>query len=275
MEEMNTQSTEVAEVTTTDETIFEGWQEEIEENNTEEVAEEATEENTTEAEEEPETEEVEEETEDQEEEQEEDAKTLDYGDIDIKYLGEDKKLKDLEPQEVGKLVQKGLNHDRIKEQLEPIKDLAGLYGIDLTEMSNMLFNDYFKFKANKEGTTEAIERKQYELDNREKKAKLDAELKENAENEAKAKEQSKQSMLKEFVNVYPDIESKDIPQEVWDTVKNGSKLVDAFARYENAQLKKQIQKLSKQIENKATSPVKGNKYGSNSNSIDPTFDGWD
>lgn len=191
-------------------------------------------------------------------------------------MKENKKLSDFEPEEVAKLFQKGQNHDRIQEQLSPLKELAEHYEIDIKTMTEMLYNDYFKMQAKKNNTTEAIERKTYELDNRDRKDKLARELNEQTAKEAEMKSKSKESMLKEFNNLYSDVKADEIPNEVWERVDKGSNLVDAYARYENSQLKTQLLKLTKQLENKAKAPVKGSKQGDVlANNNDPMFDGWD
>jgi hypothetical protein len=53
-----------------------------------------------------------------------------------------------------------------------------------------------------------------------------------------------------FLESYPDVDPKDIPQTVWDEVSNGKSLVDAFVKHENQTLKQRLAEVekSKQIE---------------------------
>ncbi|OMF38778.1 hypothetical protein BK133_00815 [Paenibacillus sp. FSL H8-0548] len=71
------------------------------------------------------------------------------------------------------------------------------------------------------------------------------------ETQKKTADQAKQeSDFHAFLETYPDVDPKDIPQTVWDDVSNGKSLVDAFVKHENQTLKQRLAEVekSKQIE---------------------------
>ena len=81
-----------------------------------------------------------------------------------------------------------------------------------------------------------------------------------------------------FLEAYPNIEGKDIPDEVWKQVEQGTKLIDAYMRYENKELKRKLNELSekeskeqKNLENRrlSTGSVTGNSDGNSSSYYTP------
>lgn len=61
------------------------------------------------------------------------------------------------------------------------------------------------------------------------------------ESEQRAKQEED---FKQFLETFPDVQTKDIPVEVWAEVDKGRSLVDAFTRHENKVLREQITKLT-------------------------------
>ena len=49
--------------------------------------------------------------------------------------------------------------------------------------------------------------------------------------------------VEEFLELFPQVEAGDIPQEVWRQAAGGQGLVRAYAVYENAQLKARLEAL--------------------------------
>lgn len=73
------------------------------------------------------------------------------------------------------------------------------------------------------------------------------------------REQRINADISKFQSLYPDV--KEVPEEVWKEVDEGSTLVDAYARHENRTLKDEISKLKETLQirennakNAATSP---------------------
>ena len=52
----------------------------------------------------------------------------------------------------------------------------------------------------------------------------------------------------EFVQHYPDLNPESIPQSVWDEVKNGESMLNAYRGHELRQLKSDNQRLHQQLE---------------------------
>ena len=143
------------------------------------------------------------------------AESLD--DLEVKYLHEVKKLKDIPKDELKTLVQKGMNHDRIAEKhadlnskYEPIKNLANLYGMNEQDFTKALFNQYYNMVAERDGLTpEQVAR--------------------NVEQESS---KTTERMFNKFANKYPDVKAQDIPQEVYDMVNDGeADLLGAYEKY--------------------------------------------
>ena len=55
-----------------------------------------------------------------------------------------------------------------------------------------------------------------------------------------AAKQAEQRMYQEFADAYPDLKGEDIPPGVWEEVKQGRNLLDAYARHENKILRDQL-----------------------------------
>ena len=161
------------------------------------------------------TEETEEESKEEAEVTKEVAESLD--DLEVKYLHEVKKLKDIPKDELKTLVQKGMNHDRIaekftlaNEKLEKLNLLGSLYGMSDAEVVDALFNRYYEDTADKEG-----------LRPEQVKARVEADQK-----------AITQKMYDRFVQKFPDVNAKDVPQEVYDAVRfAGEDLTKAYEDY--------------------------------------------
>lgn len=142
------------------------------------------------------------------------AESLD--ELEVKFLHEVKKLKDIPREELQTLVQKGMNHDRIAERyaqatekLERMKDLGALYGMTETEVMDALFNRYYEDTADREGLTP-----------QQVKARVEAN-----------KKDTMQRMFDKFNEKYPNVNANDIPKNVWEEVKAGEDLVRAYSEH--------------------------------------------
>lgn len=212
----------------------------------------ADDEDTTESEETEVTEEIEEEAEDvieestsEEPESEEQAEnptdesdlesTDSLGDLEVKYLKETKKLKDIDKEELTSLIQKGFNHDRIKEKYDKVKEVADLFKMSESELIDSIYNQYFEAEADRRGTT---------ID----KVKADFEA---------TKKTSEQRMYATFLDNFPDVKAEEIPKEVWAKVKGGEDLTIAYKEHKLASTVKgketelsQLQQRISELENK-------------------------
>lgn len=175
-----------------------------------------------EAEEEIETEETEKEVE-----QVETADPLD--DLEIKFLHESKKLKDIPRDELKTLVQKGMNHDRLTEKIEGFKqlegkmsefdELASFYGMTTDELKESLFNSYFENKADETGVTPELLKREYTIGK-----------KETGEREAEKTKDEQQKDMNDFISKYPNVKGDDIEPETWELINNGMSLTQAYEK---------------------------------------------
>ena len=144
-------------------------------------------------------------------------------DLEIKFLHEVKKLKDLGKDEVKTLVQKGMNHDRLLEKLEATKvtegklgefaEIASLFGYDLDTLRATLENQYFEFKADQDGVTPETIRREYNLNKREKTTQTKNE---------------NQKMWERFVDKYPSVDVNTIKPETFVMAEQGIDMALAY-----------------------------------------------
>ena len=99
------------------------------------------------------------------------VESVDFGDLEVKFLHDTKKLKDFTPEEVKTYIQKGMNHDRISEKLktnegilENFNEIANFYGYDLNTLTEALYEQFYHFKADKEGKTPNEVRLEHQLE---------------------------------------------------------------------------------------------------------------
>lgn len=84
-----------------------------------------------------------------------------------------------------------------------------------------------------------------------------------AQQQAEAVRQRQQRDVDEFVQKYPNMDYKTIPAEVWQDVRKGETLVNAYGKYEMQQLRAENQRLQQQIAAKAQNEKnKENSLGS-------------
>ena len=136
-----------------------------------------------------------------------------------------------------------MNHDRIieklttaNEKLDMFKEIAELHGMDDTQLLDALFNQYFENVADRDGIEPTQAKQKYE----------------------QSKQAKTQKMLDKFVSEFKDVKPEDIPDEVWNAVKNGEDLTSAYKSHitqntlktkdsEMAELKSKIETLEKQL----------------------------
>ena len=158
----------------------------------------------------------------------------------LRHLDETKSVGEAE---MVALAQKGMDYDRIRtkyDESKPAMEMLAAFakekGVTVAE-----YIAYLRTEAKKaDGLSEAEAKRSVELEDREaavaaREAEQQAERSaaERAEAEKTAKETSRKADIDEFTREYPDA-AKDpnkIPQEVWEAVSAGSRLVVAYAKY--------------------------------------------
>ena len=175
----------------------------------------------------------------------------------LKYMGEEKKVG---REEAVSLAQKGMNYDKIQGQLETAKERLKEFEQVKTDLAKR--NDQVRWLeelAKEQGVSldDLIETTQVQVmhrktgkdlevckgivANQRKAAELEAAR---AQSEAAKKTDSaRDADITAFMKAYPEIsgDPKNVPQEVWDAVKNGESLLNAYRAYEVKQLKAQLE----------------------------------
>lgn len=150
-------------------------------------------------------------------------------DLEIKFLHESKKLKDIPRDELKTLVQKGMNHDRLTEKIEGFKqlegkmsefeELASFYGMTTDELKESLFNSFFENKASEDGVTAELLRREYTQNK-----------KESSEKQAEQLKSKQDKDMNDFISKYPNVKGDDVEPETWELINNGMSLTQAYEK---------------------------------------------
>lgn len=189
----------------------------------------------------------------------------------VKYMDEEVKIEDVDF--LRNTFQKGLDYDRKVEKLNELENSEELTyikakskeaGMTPTEYIKAI-KDYEEQQAKQQeeaeidemvenGVAENIARKVIETNRVAK--ELEAEkLRIRQEQEALQKQKQKDQENTDFLRAYPEVNVKDIPKEVFvEAEKIG--LLGAYARYENAKLKQELELAKQNQKNEKTSLVK-------------------
>jgi hypothetical protein len=180
----------------------------------------------------------------------------------IKYLGEEKELTE---EEARTLAQKGMDYDRQRQKAETLsqevqslrarvaqleeyeaflKDLADPQALTIDDL---IIETRAEVLARQQGidvdTARARVRARYQ-ERAAAKAAQNVSKPQDPEAEAEAR---RKADIEAFLREYGHVKPEDIPQEVWDKVREGATLVDAYRSYEIAQLKAENQRLKQEM----------------------------
>lgn len=208
--------------------------------------------------------------------------------VKVKFLGQERELT---RDELVSAAQKGLNYDHVAEERDELKGRVASFdqaqkGINILEryakaagMSVEQYGDWLEKQEQEnqvkgmaeKGVPEDVARRLVELEAKERQRDTrEAEFQHKQQEEELQKQQ-----FADFVKEYPEIRDfdKEIPAEVWTSVRTGTPLVQAYRSWENQELKRQIAAVKKNEENKhkAVGSVTGDAAGSTKR--DPFLDG--
>ena len=65
---------------------------------------------------------------------------------------------------------------------------------------------------------------------------------------------ARQREVERFYRTYPQVDPSRIPPQVWDGVRSGDSLTDAYTRYENGRLKQELAAMQQNERNRSLSP---------------------
>lgn len=176
--------------------------------------------------------------------------------IELKHLGQTVRVT---PEQLNAYAQMGLDYQRIREDRDAarkeverltametfLKELAVPQGISVEDLIDGARAEVL---AKKEHLNKDVALQRIKLD-RERKAFEAQKDQQKKEAQAKSQEEAKrQEQFLRFARTYPKVKPNDIPKDVWDAFKDGEDLVNAYARFENRELKEKVSKLESQLE---------------------------
>ncbi len=179
----------------------------------------------------------------------------------LKY---NKETKQYTRQQVTELAQKGLNYDHVMEQrdrlqqenadlvrardenasvIDAINVAAAASGKSIPEFltvirTNMLISQGMSAETAKERILR---------ENAEQQLHAQKKAEEAAANSKRNTEQRQRDDIARFQQKYRDVDPKSIPQEVWDAVRSGELLTDAYGDYQRRELERQLKEANEKL----------------------------
>lgn len=176
------------------------------------------------------------------------------------------------------MAQKGWDYDTVRAERDQLRQyrkeadpaLEVIKGY--AQRNNMSVGEYLDFCRKQElmrqGMTEqdaqtklSMEKERAELDARQAEVRAKEEQQTSALRKAQEAAQARQKDIETFYKIYPGVDPKSIAQEVWDAVKNGDNLTNAYTMYENKRL---TAELAAERQNKANQARTPGSLGGNS-----------
>lgn len=185
------------------------------------------------------------------------------------------------------LAQKGQDYDRIRQQRddlqqfrsqneEVISDLGRIaqqFGMEPAALLASMESNLLRQQGKTQAEADAIIRAN--------KADRQLQAQQQARQQQENLQRRQQEDMREFIRRYPNMDYKTIPASVWEAVKGGETLVNAYSRHEMQQLKAENQRLQQQIaaqtqntKNKQTS-LGSMKSGASTPKIDAFMEGFE
>jgi hypothetical protein len=190
--------------------------------------------------------------------------------FELKFLGETKQYT---RDEMTTLAQKGMNHDRILQQRDDLQQfrntheplvndlgrIAQQFGMQPSELLASMETNLLRQQGKTQAEAEAIIRA-----NKSERQLQDYQTQEQRMQEQQRVAQERQQRdIQEFVQRYPGLDYKTIPASVWQNVRKGETLVNAYGKYEMQQMREENQRLQQQLNAKAQNDKnKENSLGS-------------
>jgi hypothetical protein len=181
--------------------------------------------------------------------------------FDLKY---NKETKQYTRQQVTELAQKGLNYDRVTEQ----RDRLQQENADLTkfrdensaildtlraaaEASGKSVQEYLtSIRTNllvAQGISPETARERILREDAEQRLHSQQKAEEAKTNSKRDAEQRQKDDIARFQKKYKDVDPKTIPQEVWEAVRGGELLTDAYGDYQRRELERQLREANEKL----------------------------
>lgn len=176
--------------------------------------------------------------------------------IELKHLGQTVRVT---PEQLNAYAQMGLDYQRIREDRDAarkeverltametfLKELAAPQGISVEDLIDGARAEVL---AKKEHLNKDVALQRIKLDRERKAFEAQKVQQQKAAQEKSQEEAKRQEQFLRFARTYPKVKPNDIPKDVWDAFKDGEDLVNAYARFENRELREKVSKLESQLE---------------------------
>lgn len=176
--------------------------------------------------------------------------------IELKHLGQ---VVRVTPEQLNAYAQMGLDYQRIREDRDAarkeverltametfLKELAAPQGISVEDLIDGARAEVL---AKKEHLNKDVALQRIKLDRERKAFEAQKDQQQKAAQEKSQEEAKRQEQFLRFARTYPKVKPNDIPKDVWDAFKDGEDLVNAYARFENRELREKVSKLESQLE---------------------------
>lgn len=184
------------------------------------------------------------------------------------------------------MAQKGWDYDAVRQERDQLRQyrkeadpaLEVIKGY--AQRNNMSVGEYLDFCRKQElmrqGMTEqdaqtklGMEKERAELDARQAEVQAQEQRQTSAARKAQEAAQARQKDVEQFCRIYPGVDPKSIPQEVWAAVKGGDTLTNAYTMHENKRLTAELAAERQNKANKASTPGSlGGNAGAEMDEID-------
>lgn len=181
--------------------------------------------------------------------------------FDLKY---NKETKQYTRQQVTELAQKGLNYDHVTEQRDRLQqenaDLAKFRDENsaildtlraAAEASGKSVPEYLtSIRTNllvAQGISPETARERILREDAEQRLHSQQKAEEAAASSKRDTEQRQKDDIARFQKKYKDVDPKSIPQEVWEAVRGGELLTDAYGDYQRRELERQLREANEKL----------------------------
>lgn len=181
--------------------------------------------------------------------------------FDLKY---NKETKQYTRQQVTELAQKGLNYDHVTEQRDRLQqenaDLAKFRDENsaildtlraAAEASGKSVQEYLtSIRTNllvAQGISPETARERILREDAEQRLHSQQKAEEAEANRKRDAEQRQKDDIARFQKKYKDVDPKTIPQEVWEAVRGGELLTDAYGDYQRRELERQLREANEKL----------------------------
>lgn len=181
--------------------------------------------------------------------------------FDLKY---NKETKQYTRQQVTELAQKGLNYDHVTEQrdrlqqenadlvrfreensgiIDTLRAAAAAAGKDIPTYLNAIRTNLLVAQ----GVSPETARERILREDAEQRLHSQQRAEEAAANSKRSAEQRQKDDIARFQQKYSEVDPKSIPQEVWDAVRGGELLTDAYGDYLRRDLARQLKEANEKL----------------------------